>query len=261
MPSQHGALGYGRSGEAEVSFLKVITMNYPTVLINGIKVRVDNEGRYNLNDLHRSAVEGKKATESQRPGNFIKSAQVKRFAQELTEATFVASVKTIKGGVESGVWGLELIAIRYAAWIDLKFEIQVYNTFVEAKRQKASARMERNTARLEYRPMTDAIKHERETQGKDIKPYHFSNEADLINRIALGMTAAKFRVYHEIGKKENIRDYLTPEQIHCVTELQRANTVFIGMGWDFEQRKEALKGVFDRNHRQPLIEEQHRLAA
>lgn len=106
--------------------------------------------------------------------------------------------------------------------------------------------------------MTDAIKHEREAQGKQIAPHHFSNEADLINRLALGMTAAKFRVHHEIGKKEPIRDYLTPEQIHCITELQRANTVFISMGWDFEQRKEVLRGMFERNHRQPLIEEQHR---
>ncbi|MDU4986535.1 MAG: hypothetical protein E6267_20425, partial [Enterobacter sp.] len=125
----------------------------------------------------------------------------------------------------------------------------------------AKKKMDRNSARLEYKPMTDAIKHEREAQGKQIAPHHFSNEADLINRLALGMTSAKFRVHHEIGKKEPIRDYLTPEQIHCITELQRANTVFISMGWDFEQRKEVLRGMFERNHRQPLIEEQHRLAA
>ncbi|WP_244370779.1 Rha family transcriptional regulator [Citrobacter koseri] len=142
-----------------------------------------------------------------------------------------------------------------------KFKKKLVAEFFRMRGALASKKMDRNTVRLEYRPMSEAIKHERETLGKEIKPYHFSNEADLINRIALGMTAAKFRVYHDIDKKENIRDYLTPEQIHCVTELQRANTVFIGMGWDFEQRKEALKGVFDRNHRQPLIEEQFRLAA
>nr|WP_230684178.1 KilA-N domain-containing protein [Enterobacter ludwigii] len=176
-------------------------MKYPTVLINGVKVRVDSEGRYNLNDLHESATEGGKASESQRPGAFLQSAQVRRFVDELSDATKIASVKTIKGGKDQGTWGMELVAIRYAAWIEPKFEIQVYNTFAEAKRQKAMARVDRNTARLEYRPMTDAIKHEREAQGKEIKPYHFSNEADLINRIALGMTAAKFRVYHDIEQK------------------------------------------------------------
>ncbi|WIJ63871.1 Rha family transcriptional regulator [Serratia nevei] len=141
------------------------------------------------------------------------------------------------------------------------FKKRLVAEFFRMRKALAGKKMDRNTARLEYRPMTDAIKHEREAQGKDIKPYHFSNEADLINRIALEMTAAKFRVYHDIPKGDPIRDYLTPQQIHCITELQRANTVFISMGWDFEQRKEVLKGMFDRNHKQPLLEEQHRLAA
>lgn len=141
------------------------------------------------------------------------------------------------------------------------FKKRLVSEFFTMRSALAKKKMDRNSARLEYKPMTDAIKHEREAQGKQIAPHHFSNEADLINRLALGMTSAKFRVHHEIGKKEPIRDYLTPEQIHCITELQRANTVFISMGWDFEQRKEVLRGMFERNHRQPLIEEQHRLAA
>ncbi|HFG0523193.1 TPA: Rha family transcriptional regulator [Salmonella enterica] len=141
------------------------------------------------------------------------------------------------------------------------FKKRLVAEFFTMRSALAKKKMDRNSARLEYKPMTDAIKHEREAQGKQIAPHHFSNEADLINRLSLGMTAAKFRVHHEIGKKEPIRDYLTPEQIHCITELQRANTVFISMGWDFEQRKEVLRGMFERNHRQPLIEEQHRLAA
>ena len=141
------------------------------------------------------------------------------------------------------------------------FKKRLVAEFFTMRSALAKKKIDRNSARLEYKPMTDAIKHEREAQGKQIAPHHFSNEADLINRLALGMTAAKFRVHHEIGKKEPIRDYLTPEQIHCITELQRANTVFISMGWDFEQRKEVLRGMFERNHRQQLVEEQHRLAA
>ena len=54
---------------------------------------------------------------------------------------------------------------------------------------------------------------------------------------------------------------LTAEQIRAITELQRADTVFINMGWDFERRKAELTTMFERNHKTPLIEEQHRLAA
>lgn len=141
------------------------------------------------------------------------------------------------------------------------FKKRLVSEFYRMRSALANKKLDRNTSRLEYKPMTDAIKHEREALGKSIAPHHFSNEADLINRITLGMTSAKFRVHNDIDKKESIRDYLTAEQIHCITELQRANTVFISMGWEFEQRKEVLKGMFERNHKAPLIEEQHRLAA
>jgi len=104
-------------------------MHYPTVAINGVSVRVDSEGRYNLNDLHVAAVSEGKATESQRPGEFLKTKQVRRFVQALSDAKKIASVLTIKGGLLQGSWGLELIAIRYAAWLNPLFEIKVYETF------------------------------------------------------------------------------------------------------------------------------------
>lgn len=107
-------------------------MTYPTVIVNGVSVRVDKHGRYSLNDLHAAAVLKGEATDSQRPGEFLKSRQIKRFVAALSDATKIASVKTIKGGIEQGSWGLELVAIRYAAWLNPTFEIRVYNTFREA---------------------------------------------------------------------------------------------------------------------------------
>ena len=115
----------------------------------------------------------------------------------------------------------------------------------------------RNTSRLEYRPMTDAIALAHE----EIKPYHFSNEADLINRIVLGCTASKFKKENEITDKESIRDYLTTEQLNCIVSLQRANTVYIEDGLDFQDRKVKLQSLFDRKHKQKLINEVHLLNA
>ncbi len=37
-------------------------MKYPTVIVNGVSVRVDEDGRYNLNDLHAAAVANGEAT-------------------------------------------------------------------------------------------------------------------------------------------------------------------------------------------------------
>ncbi|EUC94929.1 KilA-N domain protein [Providencia alcalifaciens PAL-2] len=108
---------------------KVNIMKYPNVNVNGVSVRVDSAGRYNLNDLHAAAVADGKATESQRPGEFLKSKQIRRFVKALSDAKKIASVETIKTGASKGSWGLELIAIRYAAWLNPIFEIRVYETF------------------------------------------------------------------------------------------------------------------------------------
>lgn len=142
-----------------------------------------------------------------------------------------------------------------------QFKKRLVAEFFRMRSELATRALERNVARLEYRPMTDAIKSEREMAGKDIKPHHFSNEADLINRIALGMTAAKFRAHHELKKDASLRDYLTPEQIRCVVSLQRANTVYIEAGMAFEDRKVKLRELYDRNHHAKLIAEVHLLEA
>lgn len=113
-------------------------MTYPTVIVNGVSVRVDTEGRYNLNDLHSAAVIKGEATESQRPGKFIRSAAIKRFVRALdsrgqkSPLEQYQSLRVVNGGSEQGVWGVELLAIRYAAWINPEFEISVYETFREA---------------------------------------------------------------------------------------------------------------------------------
>lgn len=143
-------------------------------------------------------------------------------------------------------------------------QVRLVDSFIEYRekaKKEAVIQAERDLARVEYRPMTNAIKSSREQEGKDAEHYHFSNEANMINRIVLGVTSAKFRKENEIGKTEAIRDFLTAEQIRAITDLQRADTVFITMGWDFEQRKTELSKLFEKNHRIALIEEQHRLAA
>ncbi|HFY7121231.1 TPA: KilA-N domain-containing protein, partial [Salmonella enterica subsp. enterica serovar Typhimurium] len=90
-------------------------MKYPTVMVNGVSVRVDEDGRYNLNDLHAAAVANGEATEQQRPSQFLCSAQIKRFIKALEakvqKSTLkqIQPLKIIKGGTEPGVWGVELL--------------------------------------------------------------------------------------------------------------------------------------------------------
>ncbi|MFV4834630.1 KilA-N domain-containing protein [Citrobacter freundii] len=135
-------------------------MEIAAPVIAGVNITMDDDGRYNLNDLHAAAVASGDATASQRPSVFLRSAQIKRFIETLqAKATKLAleqnqsvtngmtkalksaleqnqPLKVIKGGNAPGVWAVELLAIRYAAWIKPEFEIEVYETFLNYRTGK-----------------------------------------------------------------------------------------------------------------------------
>ena len=75
------------------------------------------------------------------------------------------------------------------------------------------------SARKEFPLLTENIK----LLYDDPKPYHFSNECDMINRIVIGMSAKQFRLEHGIEKGESIRPYLTEEQINMLELLQKVD--------------------------------------
>ena len=169
-------------------------------------------------------------------------------------------VKT-KRGAGGGTWLHPELAVHFARWLDVRFAVWCDRQIRDIITGRQSIKAERSALRVEFAPMTDAIVRARQEAGKDIKPHHFSNEADLCNRIALGAPAAKFRADNEIPKDQPLRDYLSPEQVMCLISLQRANTVYIDDGMAFEDRKAKLSELFRRRHHDALIAELHRLSA
>lgn len=127
--------------------------------------------------------------------------------------------------------------------------VRLYFLDCETKAHEKQQQLEdRQTLRVEFRPMTDAVMQSHENP----QHYHYSNESDMINRIVLGMSAAKFRVFHDIGKNESVRDYMTKLQMKAVIDLQRANTVFIQLGESFAERKDKLNKMFDMRFKEQL---------
>lgn len=173
----------------------------------------------------------------------------------------ITGLVATKRGQHGGTWLHPKLGVAFARWLDVRFAVWCDTQIDSIIRGQQSIKAERSALRVEFAPMTDAIVRARQEAGKDIKPHHFSNEADLINRIALGAPAAKFRADHDIPKDQPLRDYLSPEQVRCLISLQRANTVYIDEGLSFEDRKAKLSELFRRRHQSALIAEIHRLEA
>jgi len=125
----------------------------------------------------------------------------------------------------------------------------------------AGAKASRQRARLEAPFLTDAVKYNRLSAGKDLKPYHFSNEFDLINRVVLGCSSKQYRAAHGLAANDPVRDTLTPVEIKAVEHMQRLNASLIDIGMPFDQRKARLHQVFMLRHQRALIAETVRLEA
>ena len=91
-------------------------------------IRIDAEGRFCLNDIHKAAMANGKATESQRPGSFFQSESVQSFIEAVDENATIVAVKKTQGR-NGGTYATELVALRYAGWISPKVEVEVYRTF------------------------------------------------------------------------------------------------------------------------------------
>ena len=90
-------------------------------------------------------------------------------------------------------------------------------------------------------------------EGKPDKPYHFSNEADMINRIIFGMSSKKYREHHEFEKTTNLRDVLLKEELDAISDLQSINISLIKIGMSFQERKKALNDRFIKKHNDGLV--------
>lgn len=91
--------------------------------------------------------------------------------------------------------------------------------------------------RKDFPLLTDNIKMLHENP----KPYHFSNECDMINRLVTGMTAKQFRETNGLQKGESIRPHLTGEQIWLMNALQKADIGLMISEPSFEARKYYLE--------------------
>jgi len=80
-------------------------------------------------------------------------------------------------------------------------------------------------------------------------PYHFSNEADMLNRLVIGQTAKQFRAERGLDKHESIRPYLTEQQIATLDTLQKVDIGLLLAMPDFEQRKRQLQWYLDQTAR------------
>ncbi|MDR2224659.1 MAG: KilA-N domain-containing protein [Providencia sp.] len=113
------------------------------LVIDGVSVRQDFNGRFCLNDLHRTAGGENK----HKPSYFLNNEQTKALINELLFTGGNPSseenqpVIVINGGSERGSYACKELVYAYAMWISPAFSLKVIRTFDSTVQQRIQAKL------------------------------------------------------------------------------------------------------------------------
>lgn len=145
----------------------------------------------------------------------------------------ISDLVQIKKGKYGGTWLHNELAFEFAGWCSAIFRRNLHKWVEDRLKEEQSKKLARLEAKTGFLPMTNAILNAHD----QVKPHHFSNEADLINRIVLGIPSKKFKAEHCVS---HVRDACTAAQLQDIKKLQAMNTSLIDLGMDYTTRKDVL---------------------
>lgn len=192
-------------------------------------VRVDEHGYICLNDL-ASFFPNKEIKE------WLKNKSTAELLEKVNEflnrgnfPQLKTSLISKRGRHKSGTFAHELVAMDFAAWLSVEFKLHIYQSFINGTQRKENWNIKRILAANNYKMMAEAIKNDHEKP----MPYHYSNEALMLNEIVFGLRDA------------HIRDLATEEQLDKISALEQHNATMILLGMDYQSRKEKLTQLYN----------------
>ena len=160
------------------------------------------------------------------------------YSEEFTERNFAVSKYVDGTGRKLPCYlltrdGFVALAMGFTGKKADAFKEQYIKLFNEMEQQILTLQSLRDQHPL----LTEAIKATRD----DAQPYDYSNEADMMNRIVLGMTAKQYREQHGIPKNDRIRPHMTKDEADLMERLQIMDVGLQYSTPDFQERQRKLE--------------------
>lgn len=135
--------------------------------------------------------------------------------------------------------GFSFIVMGFTGRKAARFKEAYINRFNEMEADLQAQRQ----ARMECRQLTDAIKSVHEPA----KPYHFSNEMNMILQVVTGKTAKQLKAARNLPGAAQVRDYLSPSEMRLVQALQPVAAYLNVTNHGYQERKRLLREYAERN--------------
>ena len=176
--------------------------------------------------------------------DFLKTGPTKEYIEEIFKEDSNPLKKyedlvRIKKGKYGGTFLHSELAFEFAGWCSPLFRRHLHKWATKRIMQEQAWKQNRLESKTGFLPMTNAVLNAHDP----VKHYHYSNEADMINKIVLGMSSRDFKQKYGV---KNIRDDMDVAQLSEINRLQIINTGLIEIGMEYQIRKEHLKRCHER---------------
>ena len=165
------------------------------------------------------------------------------------DLTGAIGIITKAGRYGSGTYAHSDIAMEFASWISSEFKLYLMKDYRRLKydensRLSLSWNLNREISKLNYRVHTDAIQQNLLPSAltKEQQSYVYADEADVLNVALFGMTSAQWRAQNQ-GKKGNIRDYASIQQLLVLANLESYNALLIEQHQPQSSRLQSLRNM------------------
>lgn len=171
------------------------------------------------------------------PYAWLRRDDVRRFVQRLCEIHKTRQtrfIRTRRGKGVAGTWLHPKLAVKFAQWLSVDFEIWCSEQIDHLIRGEIDAKRARHISVATAKLMAATIHDSRDALGKPAQSHHYSNEHRLINWCLTG----------KFGPLD--RDNLSFAELDQLAKLETRNAQLIAAGVPYEQRKEALQELTGR---------------
>jgi hypothetical protein len=215
---------------------EIINIGKSTITVDVSLLTKTEEMYFNATDMAKPF--GKK------PVDFLRIESTKEYIEEVfkggdSHLKNFNDLVQIKRGKYGGTFLHNELAFEFAGWCSPLFRRHLHKWAAKRLKQEHEWKQNRLESKTGFLPMTNAVLHAHDP----VKHFHFSNEADLINDIVLGMKAKAFKQKYGV---KNVRDYIDAAQLSEIERLQIINTGLIEIGMEYQKRKKHLKKCHER---------------
>ena len=157
-------------------------------------------------------------------------------------------VKTSRARADrgGGTWMHPKLGVAFARWLDVDFAVwcdEQIETIIHGEPEQNDWRRLRHEAASSYKVMSDVLMESRADVGKDTKPYHYANEAKLVNWAMTGEYAQLDRAG------------LNSDDLSTLAKLEARNAVLIAKGASRALRRELLQASVEQMHSKRIASE------